>query len=73
MTFDEEFNVINTEFKHVEDKDWIYFQLKGNNNEYLNEARFCDHFYWRWCGVEWNSDIHEQIRIWSNYLILKAV
>lgn len=73
VTFDEEFNVINTEFKHTEDKDWIYFQLKGNNNEYLNEARFCDHFYWRWCGVEWNSDIHEQIRIWSNYLILKAV
>ena len=73
VTFDEEFNVINTEFKLTEDKDWIYFRLQGNNNEYLNEARFCDHFYLRWRGVEWNSDIYEQIRIWSNYLILKAV
>lgn len=73
VTFDKEFNVINTEFKLAEDKDWIYFQLKGDNNEYLNEARFGDHFYRRWGGVEWNSDIHEQIRIWSNDLILKAV
>ena len=73
VTFDKEFNVINTEFKLTEDKDWIYFQLKGNNNEYLNEARFGDHFYHRWGTVEWNSDINEQIRIWSNDLILKAV
>ena len=72
VTFDKEFNVINTEFKLTEDKDWIYIQLKGNNNEYLNEARFGDHFYFRWGSVEWNSDINEQIRIWSNDLILKA-